>query len=73
MQHDFQPSGKRAPPDKGQRYYVKLRNGMEPPEPWPVKGTRWVHDGHPFDIIAVKLVGATKKTDRGRQADGSFE
>lgn len=37
--------------------FVKLRNGLEPGDKWPVDtgrrapNTRWTLQGHPFDII----------------------
>lgn len=60
--HDIPPgyvriSGKRNPPDHGQRYWVAFRNGMvETQQSYPVAGTRWVwgDEPHPFDIVAVK-------------------
>lgn len=49
-------SGKRNPPKADGGYYVQLRNGMLPKEPWPVRDTRWIWDAEPhdFDIIAVR-------------------
>lgn len=39
----------------GRRVKVTLRNGMRPPESWPVDGkspaTRWSLTGDPFDIV----------------------
>ena len=49
-------SGKRNPPEGTGAYYVILRNGMQPQEPWPVAGTRWKWGAGPddWDVIAVK-------------------
>ena len=55
-------SGKRNP-SAGKSYYVILRNGMMPEEPWPAGRTasgqtRWIWKGDDdkFDIVAVKEV-----------------
>lgn len=49
-------SGKRNPPANSGPYHVLLRNGMRPPEPWPVANTRWKWGPEPddFDIVAIK-------------------
>jgi hypothetical protein len=60
-------AGKRNPPANSGPYYVMLRNGMLPPEPWPAGRTisgqtrwkwEWNDDGsytpHDFDIVAVR-------------------
>jgi hypothetical protein len=54
-------SGKRNPPVKVGKYYVQLRNGMLPDEPWPVAQTqsgqtrwKWGEVPDPFDVVAVK-------------------
>jgi len=51
-------NGKRKPgPQWGDKVFVQLRNGMEPPDPWPVNATRWINDReHPFDVVAIKMV-----------------
>jgi hypothetical protein len=62
-------SGKRNPPADSGPYYVMLRNGIMPEEPWPVSSksgkTRfvWARDAagnvieDSFDIVAVKKEG----------------
>lgn len=49
-------SGKSNPSKKEGAYYVLLRNGMQPAEPWPIGQTRWRWGSEPddFDVIAVK-------------------
>jgi hypothetical protein len=59
-------TGKRNPPADSGPYFVMLRNGIMPQEPWPVSSasgkTRfvWAMDAQgnviedPFDIIAVR-------------------
>lgn len=49
-------TGKNNPPNSEGGYYVQLRNGMLPKDPWPVQGTRWEwgEQPHDFDIIAVR-------------------
>ena len=54
-------SGKRNPPAGTGSYYVQLRNGMCPDEPWPVARTKsgqtrwiWGDSPDPFDIIGVR-------------------
>jgi hypothetical protein len=48
-------NGTRGPRKEwGEKVYVQLRNGMCPPEPWPVHTTRWVHDGTAGDVVAIK-------------------
>lgn len=71
-------SGKRNPPEKAGAYYVLLRNGMQPAEPWPVARTqsgqvRWKWGDKPddFDVIAVKAIDYKPK--EGRQKNGSYE
>jgi len=54
-------SGKSNPRKKEGAYYVLLRNGMQPAEPWPIGRTasgqtrwRWGLEPDDFDVIAVK-------------------
>jgi hypothetical protein len=49
-------SGKRNPPASwGERLWCQLRTGwVDEFAPWPVKTTRWVHDGSAGDVVAVK-------------------
>jgi hypothetical protein len=57
-------SGRKEPPADGpSAYFVILRNGIQPAEPWPVGKTasgqvrwKWGATESPFDIIAVKSV-----------------
>ena len=61
----WQPNTGEAPyPGEGEppidRVRVKLRNGVEPAETWPVstgraETTRWSLTGHPFDIVAWRV------------------
>jgi len=66
-------SGKRNPPKGSGPYYVLLRNGMQPKDPWPVRETRWIWDGiaPEFDIIAIRAEVQVKR--EGRQDNGSYE
>jgi hypothetical protein len=66
-------SGKRNPPEGSGPYYVLLRNGMQPKEPWPIAGTRWIWEAtpHDFDIIAIRAEPKAKR--EGRQDNGSYE
>ena len=65
--------GKRNPPEGSGPYHVLLRNGMQPKDPWPVKGTRWKWgaEDDDFDIIAIR--GEPKAKREGRQENGSYE
>jgi len=54
-------SGKRNPPQASGAYFVILRNGIMPAEPWPVAKTasgqtrwKWGATESPFDVVAVK-------------------
>lgn len=48
-------SGKKNPPETKDGYWVQLRSGwVDELGPWPAQGPRWIHDGSPFDVIAVK-------------------
>ncbi len=48
--------GDRAPSVSlwGERVYCFLRCGVVAKEPWPIKTTRWVHDGTAGDVIAIR-------------------
>jgi len=49
-------SGKRPPPPAwGEKLWCQLRTGwVDRFGPWPVKTTRWIHDGSAGDVVAVK-------------------
>lgn len=48
-------SGTRRPPSSwGEELWCQLRNGHTGTRPWPVKTTRWKHENHPGDVVAVK-------------------
>lgn len=48
-------SGKRSPPDDGKEYTVQFRNGyVDDKHKYTAKQLVWIHDGGPFDIVAVK-------------------
>ena len=60
MTHDLPPgfqriSGTRAPPDRGQRYFIQLRQGFADLRVnYAVKDLVWKHGNHAGDVVAVK-------------------
>lgn len=48
-------SGKRGPNNDGKEYQVQFANGwVDRKNTYTAKQLRWVHEGSPWDIIAVK-------------------
>lgn len=49
-------SGTRKPPASwGEKVWCQLRSGwVDLIAPWPVKTTRWIHDGTAGDVVAVR-------------------
>lgn len=48
-------SGKRRPPASwGDELWCQIRTGHIGARPWPVATTRWVHENHPGDVVAVR-------------------
>jgi hypothetical protein len=48
-------SGTRSPPRNDDRYMIQLRNGFADEENrYTVKELRWLHDGSPGDIVAIR-------------------
>lgn len=73
-------TGKRNPPaGDGAKYWVQLGCGwVDELAPWPASGGgvvwKWKGDSPgDWEVAAVRRDGAAKKSDAGRQADGSYE
>ena len=48
-------SGKRSPPDDGREYQVQFRNGfVDDKHKYTARQLKWKHEGHDFDVVAVK-------------------
>ena len=48
-------SGKQGPKDQTMKYQVQFRNGfVDRANAYTASQLVWIHDGSPFDVIAVK-------------------
>jgi len=48
-------SGKQGPKDQTMKYQVQFRNGyVDRSNVYTARQLVWIHDGSPFDVVAVK-------------------